>query len=74
MKRNYPPLRLTPQVAGKLQHDFDRISAQFNELKTLHVEFENQIRQALGADSLWSFRKAARNTILARQLASEIRA
>ena len=74
MKRNYPLLRLTPEAAGKLQHDFDRASTQLNELKSLHIEFENQIRKALGAELLWSFRKAARNTIRARQLASEIRA
>lgn len=74
MNRTYPLLRLTPEVAGKLQHDYDRAAARLNQLETFQAELEHQIRSTLGTQTLWSLRTSARNAVLARQLASEIAA
>lgn len=74
MNRTHPLLRLTPEVAGKLQHDYDRAAARLKQLEIFHAELEHQIRSILGKQTLWSLRTSARNAVLARQLAAEIAA
>lgn len=74
IKRHYPLLRLTPDAAGKLQHDHNRALARLAQMETELAELERQVRAQFGAEAYWQLRNNARNAALAEQLKQEIAA
>ena len=74
IKRHYPLLRLTPEAAGKLQHDHDRALARLAQMEIKLAELERQVRAQFGAEAYWLLRNNARNAALANQLQQEIAA
>lgn len=74
MKRHYPLLRLTPEAAGKLQHDHTRALARLAQMETELAELERQVSAQYGAEAYWLLRNNARNAALANQLQQEIAA
>lgn len=71
IRRNFPLLRLTPEAAGKLQHDHNRAIAKLSQLEREHTELQNQIRAQLGTETLWKLRTDARNAVLLVDLKQE---
>lgn len=69
MNRNYPLLRLTPDQAGKLQHDFNRLQANHTELKAQLAALEQGMRDLYGSQAF-----LARNQAQAALLKQEIAA
>lgn len=74
MRRHYPLLRLTPEAAGKLQHDYSHALACLERLRTELVALENQVSTEFGTQALQLLRTNARNAVLAKQLEQEIAA
>ncbi|MFI8736555.1 hypothetical protein ACIGKM_11640 [Ectopseudomonas toyotomiensis] len=71
IRRHFPLLRLTPEAAGKLQHDYDRAITKLAQLEREHTELQNQIRTQLGAETLWKLRTDTRNAVLLVDLKKE---
>lgn len=71
IRRHFPLLRLTPEAAGKLQHDYDRAITKLARLEREHTELQNQIRAQLGTETLWKLRTDARNAVLLVDLKQE---
>lgn len=74
MNRNYPLLRLTPDQAGKLQHDFNRLQANHTELKAQLIALEQGMRDLYGSQAFLAMRNQARNQAQAELLKQEIAA
>ncbi|MEK8080734.1 hypothetical protein [Pseudomonas sp. XK-1] len=74
MKRHYPLLRLSPEAAGKLQHDHTRALANLERLRNELTALELQVRTEFGPQILHLLRTNARNAALAQQLKREIAA
>lgn len=71
MRRNFPLLRLTPEAAGKLQHEHNRSITKLAALQREHIELQNQIRAQFGNEALWELREATRNALLLTDLRQE---
>jgi hypothetical protein len=74
MNRNYPLLRLNPDQAGKLQHDFNRLQANHTELKAQLAALEQAMRDLYGSQAFLALRNHARNQAQAALLKQEIAA
>ena len=74
MRRTYPLCRLSPEAAGKLQHDHQRLTHRLAEAERYAAELQRQIRNTLGTEGLWALQRAARNAITLQQLQEEQRA
>ncbi|WP_010490730.1 hypothetical protein [Pseudomonas sp. S9] len=74
MSRNYPLLRLSPDAAGRLQHEHTRAVARLETITAELKELENQVRTEYGAATLWRLRAAARNQVTLKQLKREVAA
>ncbi|WP_339079657.1 hypothetical protein [Pseudomonas sp. TMP9] len=72
MRRNYPLLRLTPEQAGKLLHDFDRLQAKHIQLQAERVALEQALSSLHGHEALVALRNIARNQAKAALLKEEI--
>lgn len=71
IRRHFPLLRLTPEAAGKLQHDHNRALAKLAQLEREHTELQHQIRALFGTETLWKLRTDARNAVLLADLKQE---
>ena len=74
MKRNYPLLRLTPEAAGELQHNYDRNKAALDKLEAYLAELEQQIRADLGSQAYMRLRSATQRALALTQLKKEVAA
>lgn len=74
MNRNYPLLRLSPDQAGKLQHDFARLQATHIQLQTELAALEKAMRDLYGSQAWLTLRNTARNQAQALLLQQEIAA
>lgn len=74
MSRNYPLLRLSPDDAGRLQHEHTRAVARLETITAELKELENQVRTEYGTATLWRLRAAARNQVTLKQLKREVAA
>lgn len=74
MNRNYPLLRLNPDQAGKLQHDFNRLQATHAQLQAELAALEQAMRTLHGSQAWLNLRNTARNQAMAAQLKQEIAA
>lgn len=74
MKRNYPLLRLSPDQAGQLQHDHNRLQASHTQTKAELAALEQALRTTYGSEALLTLRNTARNQATAEQLKQEIAA
>lgn len=74
MNFNYPLLRLTPEKAGKLQHDFNRLQANHTQLQAELNALEQAVRNLYGSQAWLTLRNTARNQALATLLKQEIAA
>lgn len=74
MRRTYPLCRLTPEAAGKLQHDNQRLTHRLDQAKRYAAALHQEIRAAHGTEALWALQHAARNAITLQQLQEELSA
>jgi hypothetical protein len=74
MSRRQPLLRLTPEVAGKLQHDYNRTKAALNKLEAELAELERQVRAEFGPQTFLRLRNATRQAVKLTQLKKELAA
>jgi hypothetical protein len=74
MNRNYPLLRLAPDQAGKLQHDFNRLQANHAQLQAELAALEQAMRTLHGSHAWLTLRNTARNQAKAALLQQEIAA
>lgn len=74
MNRHYPLLRLTPDQAGKLQHDFNRLQSSHAQLQAELAALEQAMRTLYGSQAWLTLRNTARNQAQAELLQQEIAA
>ena len=49
MSREIPVLRLTPQAAGSLKQQYDKVSKELRELTRYYKEFDRQLKARIGS-------------------------
>lgn len=74
MKYNYPPLRLSPAVAGKMAHDHQLATRKLRETERFLTALTTEIRNAFGTETVWALQAKARNAIALTDLQKELRA
>ena len=72
MSRRHPLLRLTPEAAGQLQHDYDRTKATLNTLEAELAELERQVRTEFGPQTFMRLRNATRQALKLTQVKKEL--
>lgn len=74
MRRNYPLCRLSPEAAGQLVHDHERCTKKLHETERYLAALTVEIRNALGAEAVWSLQTKARQAVALNDLQKELRA
>ncbi|MCF5687027.1 MULTISPECIES: hypothetical protein [unclassified Pseudomonas] len=71
MSREIPVLRLTPQAAGSLQQQYDKVSKELRELTRYYKEFDRQLKARIGSNVVRQLHKDTDNTLLLADLVKE---
>ncbi|OPB08171.1 hypothetical protein [Pseudomonas synxantha] len=71
MSRAIPMLRLTPQAAGSLQQQYDRVTRELRELTRHYKEFDRQLKVRIGYDAVRQLHKETDNALLLTDLVKE---
>lgn len=71
MNRAIPVLRLTPQAAGSLQQQHDKVSQELRELTRHFKEFDRQLNARIGSDAVRQLHKDTDNALLLADLVKE---
>lgn len=71
MNRTTPVLRLTPQAAGSLQQQYEKVSQDLCELTRHFKEFERQLKARIGSNAVRQLHKDTDNALLLADLVKE---
>jgi flagellar biosynthesis chaperone FliJ len=71
MIRPIPMLRLTPQAAGALQQQCTKATTELREMTRYQKEFDRQLKEMIGHDTLRKRHKDTNNALLLADLAKE---
>lgn len=71
MSRTTPTLRLTPQAAGTLQQQYDKVSKDLRVLARHLKEFDRQLKARIGYDAVRQLHKETDNALLLADLVKE---
>lgn len=71
MNRAIPVLRLTPQAAGSLQQQHDKVSQELRELTRHLKEFDRQLKAQIGSNAVRQLHKDTDNALLLADLVKE---
>ena len=71
MSRAIPMIRLTPQAAGSLQRQYDKVAKELRELNRHYKGFDRQLKVRIGYDSVRQLHKETNNALLLTDLVKE---
>eukprot|EP01132_Coremiostelium_polycephalum_P015279 gene15279-18475_t len=71
MSREIPVLRLTPQAAGSLKQQYDKVSKELRELTRYYKEFDRQLKARIGSNAVRQLHKETDNALLLTDLVKE---
>lgn len=71
MSRAIPMLRLTPQAAGTLQHQYTKAIKELHDITRRNREFDRQLIALIGYNRLRDLHKATDDALLLADLVKE---